>query len=178
MEEIFSREEEVQETKRMHDVFDMIIDGSSILEKSRESSDIDSTKELAVIKLIDSDDITKDILKALEGTEERKKLEQFFPVRKETESIFERKGVIPSPTRRLLLAEATKLDEKGKPVLSENETNFVLIHLDKNSENIYRVAGGESLSVFGNVADKCKEIVKTEEYKLEKITEQLVKNTY
>ena len=103
MEDIFLKKEQEETPNRMVEIFDSLVIDVTTLNNSQASSDIESTKELAVVKLIDSDDTTQAIISSLKGSEYEQKIQEIFPKRNIIQTIVQRREKNPYISKRLIL---------------------------------------------------------------------------
>ncbi|NLD25470.1 hypothetical protein GX656_02415 [Candidatus Dojkabacteria bacterium] len=173
MEDIFLKKEQEETPNRMVEIFDSLVTDVTTLNNSQASSDIESTKELAVVKLIDSDDTTQAIISALKGSEYEQKIQEIFPKRNIIQTIVQRREKNPSISKRLIL-----LPELNKSQADDKAENFTLILLDKENDLPFQIIGEQKLSLKENVKESCQKVVNLEKAQLQEITDKLVKNSF
>lgn len=155
--------------------FDLLIDAEEILKKSHISSDPETTKELAMIKLISSEKRTKEILRAIEGSPEGGEIEKLFPkddVEAGNEPPVTTNKVSRYTDKRLLLIELDSEAEK-------NKKSYVAVVFDKKADTPYELIGAQELTGLDEEAiEECHQIVKNSKADLTFLTDELVKKTY
>ena len=173
MEDIFLKKEQEETPNRMVEIFDSLVTDVTTLNNSQASSDIESTKELAVVKLIDSDDTTQAIISALKGSEYEQKIQEIFPRRNIIQTIVQRREKNPPISKRLIL-----LPELNKSQADHGAGNFTLILLDKDNDLPFQIIGEQKLSLKEGVKESCQRVVNLEKAQLQEITDKLVKNSF
>ncbi len=173
MEEFFSNQETDQTSGKMQEIFDALIEDSSSLNNLRASSDLEGTKELAIVKLIDSEDTTQEILSALRDTDYGEKIQELFPKRNLIQTIVQRREKNSSFSKRLILLNG--LDESQN---SDGSKKFVLFMLDKEHELPFTILGEQELSLSGEDKEKCQKVINLQKANLQYITDKLVKNSF
>lgn len=173
MEDIFLKQEQTETSVRMEEIFDRLIPDTTALDNSHASSDKESTKELAVVKLIDSDYTTREIVSSLKGSQYEQQLRKIFPEEESEETIVQRKEKKTPISKRLILLpnshESQSVDDTEK---------FTLILLDKENGLPFQIIGEQELSLSGVVKDSCQKVVNLQKAQLQEITDKLVKNSF
>jgi len=173
MEGFFSKQETNETTGKMQEIFDRLIEDTSSLNTSRDTSDIESTKELAIVKLIDSEDTTQEILSAIKDTEYGEKIQELFPKRNLIQTIVQRREKNPSLTKRLIL-----LNSLNRSQNTDDSKKFTLFLLDKENNSPFTIIGEQELSFSDEIKDNCQKVVNLQKANLQEITERLVKNSF
>jgi len=173
MEEIFSNQETDETSGKMQEIFDALIEDTNSLKNSKASSDLEGTKELAIVKLIDSEDTTQEILSAIKDTEYGQKIQEAFPQMNDIHPIVQRREHNPSMSKRLILLNGLNNSED-----TDQKKKFVLYMLDKKNDSPFEIIGEQEVSLSKEVSERCQKVVNLQKANLQEITDRLVKNSF